>query len=213
MEMDDIANGAQTDANDNEKQDLSNVLNRLGSLRERTKNKTYTQPAQVAQQVIAPPEQVLKKESVVEQEIIPEVSAERQVDKSNIDKAKVLAEQVIPDAPLRLKGVTNFTPDNMYDQVRNDYMGIIHQSINGALDNLAAFYIQGKRFEAAKDMKIFLMKALERNIQNLKNQYIEKYPLINGLQSVISQVERTEADSFKRVVQDFLNRMVGNTFS
>lgn len=197
----------------NNKQNMDGVLNRLGTLRERTKNRSNNQSLQMTQPIAAPSVVIAKQEPIIEQEIVSEATASRAVDTDNAKQAKILAEQVIPESPLRLKGVTNFTPENMYDQVRNDYMGIVHQSINGALDNLAAFYIQGNRFEAAKDMKIFLMKALEKNIQDLKSQYIAKYPLINGLEHTISQVEKTEANAFKRVVQDFLSRMVGNTFS
>lgn len=197
----------------NNKQNMDGVLNRLGTLRERTKNKSNNQSLQMTQPIAAPSVVIAKQEPIIEQEIVSEATASRAVDTDNAKQAKILAEQVIPESPLRLKGVTNFTPENMYDQVRNDYMGIVHQSINGALDNLAAFYIQGNRFEAGKDMKIFLMKALEKNIQDLKSQYIAKYPLINGLEQTISQVEKTEANAFKRVVQDFLSRMVGNTFS
>lgn len=195
-------------------QNLNNVLSRLGSLGERSRLKTARpEIQQAAQSSVAPPVLPVKKEPIIEKEIVSEATASRAVDSDNIKQAKVLAEQVIPNSPLRLKGVTNFTPENMYDQVRNDYMGIVHQSINGALDNLASFYIQGNRFEADKDMKIFLMKALEKNIQDLKSQYVAKYPLINGLEQTILQVEKREADAFKRVVQDFLSRMVGNTFS
>jgi hypothetical protein len=211
--MNDNANGANADdLADSPK--MNNVLSRLGSLGERSRLKN-TRPAiqQVAQLHVELPSIPEIKEPIIEQEIVSESTASRAVDSDNVKQAKILAEQVIPESPLRLKGVTNFTPENMYDQVRNDYMGIVHQSINGALDNLAAFYIQGNRFEASKDMKIFLMKALEKNIQSLKSQYVAKYPLINGLEQTISQVEKTEANAFKRVVQDFLSRMVGNTFS
>jgi|1048.fasta_scaffold05482_2 hypothetical protein len=211
--MNDNANGAHTDdLVDGPK--MNNVLSRLGSLGERSRIKN-TRPViqQTAQPHVALPTTSIEKEPVIEQEIVPEVSAERVVSASNMSKAKSLAEEVIPDVPLRLKGTTVFTPENMYEQVRNDYMGIIHQSINGALDNLASFYIQGKRFEASKDMKVFLIKSLEKNIEQLKVQYIAKYPLINGLQSMILDVERKEAAAFKRMVQEFLTRMLGNTFS
>jgi hypothetical protein len=211
--MNDNANGANTDdLVDGPK--MNNVLSRLGSLGERSRLKN-TRPViqQAAQPHVALPVTPVEKEPVIEQEIVPEVSAERAVSANNMSKAKSLAEEVIPDVPLRLKGTTVFTPENMYEQVRNDYMGIIHQSINGALDNLASFYIQGKRFEASKDMKVFLIKSLEKNIEQLKIQYIAKYPLINGLQSMILDVERKEAAAFKRIVQEFLTRMLGNTFS
>jgi hypothetical protein len=211
--MNDNANGANSDdLVDGPK--MNNVLSRLGSLGERSRLKN-TRPViqQAAQPHVALPATLAEKEPVIEQEIVPEVSAERAVSANNMSKAKSLAEEVIPDVPLRLKGTTVFTPENMYEQVRNDYMGIIHQSINGALDNLASFYIQGKRFEASKDMKIFLIKSLEKNIEQLKVQYIAKYPLINGLQSMILDVERKEAAAFKRIVQEFLTRMLGNTFS
>jgi len=211
--MNDNANGANSDVlADGPK--MNNVLSRLGSLGERSRIKN-TRPViqQAAQPHVALPTTPVKKEPVIEQEIVPELSAERAVSANNMSKAKSLAEEVIPDVPLRLKGTTVFTPENMYEQVRNDYMGIIHQSINGALDNLASFYIQGKRFEASKDMKVFLIKSLEKNIEQLKLQYIAKYPLINGLQSMILDVERKEAATFKRIVQEFLTRMLGNTFS
>lgn len=211
--MNDNANGANTDdLADGPK--MNNVLSRLGSLGERSRIKN-TRPViqQAAQPHVALPTTPVEKEPVIEQEIVPELSAERAVSANNMSKAKSLAEEVIPDVPLRLKGTTVFTPENMYEQVRNDYMGIIHQSINGALDNLASFYIQGKRFEASKDMKVFLIKSLEKNIEQLKLQYIAKYPLINGLQSMILDVERKEAATFKRIVQEFLTRMLGNTFS
>jgi hypothetical protein len=211
--MNDNANGANTDDFvDGPK--MNNVLSRLGSLGERSRLKN-TRPViqQAAQPHVTLPAAPVEKEPVIEQEIVPEVSAERAVSANNMSKAKSLAEEVIPDVPLRLKGTTVFTPENMYEQVRNDYMGIIHQSINGALDNLASFYIQGKRFEASKDMKVFLIKSLEKNIEQLKVQYIAKYPLINGLQSMILDVERKEAAAFKRMVQEFLTRMLGNTFS
>jgi hypothetical protein len=211
--MNDNANGANTDVS-GESQKINTVLSRLGSLNERSKlkpNRTYN--PQAVQPPVALPKVPEIKEPIIEQEIVPEVVAERAVSAEDMNKAKSLAEQVIPDVPLRLKGTTVFTPENMYEQVRNDYMGIIHQSINGALDNLASFYIQGNRFEASKDMKIFLMKSLEKNIQQLKVQYVAKYPLINGLEAMISEVEKREANSFKKVVQEFLGRMVGNTFS
>ena len=211
--MNDNANGANTDdLADGPK--MNNVLSRLGSLGERSRIKN-TRPViqQAAQPHVALPTTPVEKEPVIEQEIVPELFAERAVSANNMSKAKSLAEEVIPDVPLRLKGTTVFTPENMYEQVRNDYMGIIHQSINGALDNLASFYIQGKRFEASKDMKVFLIKSLEKNIEQLKLQYIAKYPLINGLQSMILDVERKEAATFKRIVQEFLTRMLGNTFS
>ncbi len=211
--MNDNANGANSDVS-GELQKINTVLSRLGSLSERSKMKPQKSAnTQAVQPTIALPSIPEIKEPIIEQEIVSESTASRAVDSDNAKQAKILAEQVIPESPLRLKGVTNFTPENMYDQVRNDYMGIVHQSINGALDNLAAFYIQGNRFEASKDMKIFLMKVLEKNIQSLKSQYVAKYPLINGLEQTISQVEKTEANAFKRVVQDFLSRMVGNTFS
>lgn len=211
--MNENANGANTDELvDGPK--MNNVLSRLGSLGERSRLKTARpEIQQAAQSSVAPPVLPVKKEPVIEQEIIPEVAAERAVSSNNMQKAKSLAEQVIPDMALRLKGNTVFTPENMYEQVRTDYMGIIHQSINGALDNLASFYIQGKRFEASKDMKIFLIKSLEKNIEQLKIQYIAKYPLINGLQLMILDVEKKEAATFKRIVQEFLTRMLGNSFS
>jgi hypothetical protein len=211
--MNDNANGAHTDdLVDGPK--MNNVLSRLGSLGERSRLKNARPVVQqAAQPHVVLPATPVEKEPVIEQEIVPEVSAERAVSANNMSKAKSLAEEVIPDVPLRLKGTTVFTPENMYEQVRNDYMGIIHQSINGALDNLASFYIQGKRFEASKDMKVFLIKSLEKNIEQLKVQYIAKYPLINGLQSMILDVERKEAAAFKRMVQEFLTRMLGNTFS
>jgi hypothetical protein len=211
--MNDNANGANSDVL-GESQKINTVLSRLGSLNERSKlkpNRTYN--PQAVQPPVALPKVPEIKEPIIEQEIVPEVVAERAVSAEDMNKAKSLAEQVIPDVPLRLKGTTVFTPENMYEQVRNDYMGIIHQSINGALDNLASFYIQGNRFEASKDMKIFLMKSLEKNIQQLKVQYVAKYPLINGLEAMISEVEKREANSFKKIVQEFLGRMVGNTFS
>lgn len=191
--------------------DLNGVLNRLGSLRERSKTRNSNQAAQVAR-TVALPETVVKPEAVIEQEIISEVSAEREVDKENISKAKVFAETVIPTTPLKLKTSTEFTPEKMYEQVHKDYTGFIYQSINACLDALAVFYIQGNRFADSKDLKVFLMKHMQDNISSLREQYIKKYPLINGLESVIVSVEKNEANAFRNIVFDFIGKMNASTF-
>jgi hypothetical protein len=198
---------------DENTQTANNVLSRLSSLQQRSKNKinrtmeTRMIPSSTEKKV------ELEEEVYQDAEVATEVVAQRVKDDEQFKKAQTMAEQVIPSNPIQLKGKTDFVPDQMYEQVKNDYIGIIRQSINSALDKLTVFYMRGNRFKEQKDMRIFLMQSLQGDIHELKKQYIAKYPLISGLDNMLSLVERQESLVFKSMVDDFLNRMIGNTFT
>lgn len=146
-------------------------------------------------------------------DIPPDEVVDRMASQKDIKKSITIAEQVIDKNPLKLKGNRVFTIENMYEQVKEDYVGIVHQSINDCLDKLTLFYMQGNRFNDKKDIKIFLSNALQKNIFHLRKQYIDKYPLINGLESTIALVEKNDSILLKKIVDDFLNKMINNTFS
>jgi len=191
----------------------NNVLSRLSSLQQRVRNKSHHISMNKANSSSTKPKVELEEQLYKDAEVATEIVAQRIKDDEQFKKAQTMAEQVIPSNPIKLRGKTEFVPDQMYDQVKNDYMGIIRQSINSALDKLTVFYMQGNRFKEKKDMRIFLMKSLQEDIHELKKQYIAKYPLINGLDNMLLLVEQQESLVFKSMVDDFLNRMIGNTFS
>lgn len=202
--------------NDNT-QGTSNVLSRLSSLQQRTKekvNRPIFQPKNNTPQEFREETPVASVEPIYESaEISTEAVAQRITDDEQFKKAQTMAEQVIPASPIQLKGKTEFVPEKMYEQVRDDYIGFIRQSINSALDKLTLFYMRGNRFKASKDMRIFLMKSLQEDIHELKKQYIAKYPLISGLSNMLLLVEQQESSAFKSMVDEFLNRMINNTFT
>lgn len=202
---------------DDNTQVTSNVLSRLSSLQKRTKekiNRPVFQSRNITPQEFREESPVVNQEPVYEPaEVSTEAIAQRVTDDEQFKKAQTMAEQVIPASPIQLKGKTEFVPEKMYEQVRNDYIGFIRQAINSALDKLTLFYMQGNRFKESKDMRVFLMKSLQEDIHELKKQYVLKYPLISGLNNMLSLVEQQESLAFKSMVDEFLNRMIGNTFT
>jgi hypothetical protein len=202
-----------------EQSNIGNVLGKLQSLKDRQKNRTSstlrsnpterTVTNNIQQQI---DNIVEEKEVYTEPEIIPESSAQRMKDDEQYHSAQKIAEEVIPVRPITLRVNPVFTPENMYDQVKSDYIGFIRQAINETLDAVAVFYMQGKRFAESKDLRIFLLKNIQQSVSSLKDQYIAKFPLISGLPEMIAKVEQNEAQVFRSMTSDFVNRMISNTF-
>ena len=190
----------------------SNVLSRLSSLQQRSKSKINRSANLATAPSSVETKTELEQPAYQDAEIATEEVAQRIKNDETFSKAQDMAQSLIPKNPIRLRVNTQFTPENMYEQVKNDYTGMIRQSINSALDKLTVFYMRNNRFKEPKDMKHFLLSSLQEDITDLKKQYVEKYPLINGLEQVIKSVEVKEAAEFKSIVDDFILKMTGNTF-
>lgn len=205
-----------------EQNGIGSVLNKLQSLKERQKTRPINTPrlsqaGYVAQEFPKPQTEIREEvqpqtEVYQSPEIVYEPVAERMKSDEQYHSAQQMAENVIPTRPITLRINSTFTPENMYDQVKSDYTGFIRQAINEALDAVAVFYMQGKRFAEAKDLRIFLLKNIQQTVSSLKEQYVAKYPLISGLNEMIAKVEQNEASTFRSISNDFVNRMIGNTF-
>lgn len=205
-----------------EQNSIGNVLNKLQSLKERQKTRSTniprsSQTGYVNHDFQKPHVEIHEevqqlKEIYQSPEIASEPVAERLKGDEQYYSAQQMAENVIPTRPITLRTNTVFTPENMYDQVKSDYIGFIRQAINEALDAVAIFYMQGKRFAEAKDLRVFLLKNIQQSVSSLKEQYVAKYPLISGLTDMITKVEQNEANTFRSISNDFVNRMISNTF-
>jgi hypothetical protein len=205
-----------------DRSNFSNVLGKLQSLQERQKNRIPNTSRTLNARRVENNDEVLVDnakpitepviEEYIEKEIIPEVFAQRIKNDEQYHSAQKIAEEVIPSRPITLRVNSVFTPENMYDQVKSDYIGFIRQAINEALDAVAVFYMQGKRFAESKDLRIFLLKNIQQSVSSLKEQYVAKYPLILGLAEMIAKVEQNEAQIFRSMSMDFVNRMIANTF-
>jgi hypothetical protein len=199
-----------------ESKSIGSVLSKLSSLSDRQKSRTSSTQniARVAPPPVqrSVPEKVEVVETYQEPEVVTEVIAQRVKGDEEYNSAKKIAEEMIPARPIRLRANTEFTPENMYEQVKADYVGFIQQSINDSLDAMAVFYMQNKRFAEAKDLRFFLIKNIQQGVASLKEQYVAKYPLISGLPQMIAQVEKNEAQLFRNISNDFINRMISSTF-
>jgi len=198
---------------DEQNQISSNVLSRLNSLQQRSKTKNLRPLIQSIAPSSTDSKVELEEPKYQDAEVATEEVAQRIKDDEAFAKAQDMAQSLIPKNPITLRVNTQFTPENMYEQVKNDYIGMIRQSVNSALDKLTLFYMRNNRFKESKDMKHFLLSSLQEDISDLKKQYIAKYPLINGLAEVIKNVEVKEAATFKSIVDEFIARMTGNTFN
>jgi hypothetical protein len=198
---------------DEQNQISSNMLSRLNSLQQRSKTKNLRPPIQSITPSSTDSKVELEEPKYQDAEVATEEVAQRIKDDESFAKAQDMAQSLIPKNPITLRVNTQFTPENMYEQVKNDYIGMIRQSVNSALDKLTLFYMRNNRFKEPKDMKHFLLSSLQEDISDLKKQYIAKYPLINGLAEVIKNVEVKEAATFKSIVDEFITRMTGNTFN